>query len=324
MTMTPRAEGVGPAAAKAPCVDCRREFDDPSANIRALFARMPWEFRRCPTCQDAEADRQDAQAAQAEAAENRKLLRTYWRQSGVGPWFLDARLDNFAVEGAHESVLGAVETVVEWVGRVDLRRPGTSPSLMLRGQQTGHGKTHLAVAALHCVLTRHFAGLLDPAEILERWRRRRALPTDAAAQERLTQERPPVSSNPVRWVSAPRLLLRLEEARHSRGGSGESERAIFDELAATPLLAIDELGAAPNAMIAKTQAHVWETLIDLRYDAGWPLVATSGLSEEFWRAAMGERTVSRLTEMCAFVTLEGGDYRARSTRLLGPAVGEAD
>ncbi|MCX6023179.1 MAG: hypothetical protein NTZ05_15910 [Chloroflexi bacterium] len=305
---------------KVQCVDCRREFDDPAANISALFRRAPsWDLRRCGDCQDAEAERQEAQSAEREAAHNHGRLRAYWATSGVGPWFLGARLDTFAVEEAHESVLLAVETVSEWVGRVDLRRPGNSPGLILRGQQTGPGKTHLAVAALYAVLTRQFAGLLDAATIQQRWRQRWALGGDLAAQRRFDAQQPQVGRNPVHWISAPRLLLRLEEARQSRGKSGDSERAIYDELAAVPLLAIDELGAAPNAMIAKGQAHVWETLIEMRYDLGWPLLATSGLSEEWWRAAMGERTISRLTEMCAFVALEGGDYRARSTRLLDGA-----
>ena len=77
-------------------------------------------------------------------------------------------------------------------------------------------------------------------------------------------------------------------------------------LADVDLLQVDDLGAE------KTSAWVLEQLysiINSRYEAEKAIVVTTNLERDELAAQIGERTVSRLEEMCEIVPLFGRDHR---------------
>lgn len=104
--------------------------------------------------------------------------------------------------------------------------------------------------------------------------------------------------------SLPRLLSEIR-------GTFEDDKpasyvSLLDRLAEVDLLQIDDLGAE------KTSAWVLEQLysiINSRYEAEKSIVVTTNLERDELAAQIGERTVSRLEEMCEIVPLFGRDHR---------------
>ena len=108
----------------------------------------------------------------------------------------------------------------------------------------------------------------------------------------------------VAIYSLPRLLAEI------RGTFEEDNNAsyvsLLDRLADVDLLQVDDLGAE------KTSAWVLEQLysiINSRYEAEKAIVVTTNLERDELAAQIGERTVSRLEEMCEIVPLFGRDHR---------------
>ena len=105
---------------------------------------------------------------------------------------------------------------------------------------------------------------------------------------------------------------RERAAPHRRGGGdGPGEADLLDGLAELPLLALDDLGAENPTSWAQDRLY---TLINRRYLAQRPTVATTNLSLGALAERLGERTVSRLWGASLVVHLRGGDYRERAKR----------
>jgi DNA replication protein DnaC len=166
-------------------------------------------------------------------------------------------------------------TVAAWVRQVAVN-PTDARSLLLTGT-TGTGKTHQAWAALRMIAE---AG---PA-------RYELIATTAADMY---------------------ALLRP-------GGSPRGEKTELDRLAHVPLLLIDDLG---SAKASEWVEEITYRLINERYNACRPTVFTSNYPTEAPRSRegnilgpgldliLGDRIVSRLTEMTDVVVMAGRDRR---------------
>ena len=101
----------------------------------------------------------------------------------------------------------------------------------------------------------------------------------------------------VRYVWIPRMLRRL---RSRMDDSGESEREIFEEVTASRLVALDELGTKADASAYGSQV-VFEA-IEERRQRGRPIIATGNLTPEQLRdrvdddSGAAERVFSRMQE----------------------------
>jgi DNA replication protein DnaC len=82
--------------------------------------------------------------------------------------------------------------------------------------------------------------------------------------------------------------------------------AEFDRFATSPLLVIDDLGAAKAT---EWTEEVNYRLINHRYAHTLPTLITSNVPARELGAAVGERVASRLTEMARRVALKGNDRR---------------
>ncbi|HEX4467489.1 MAG TPA: ATP-binding protein [Solirubrobacteraceae bacterium] len=107
----------------------------------------------------------------------------------------------------------------------------------------------------------------------------------------------------VAIYSLPRLLGLLRESLDTEGGLV----GLLDQLSAVDLLHIDDLGAENRTDWVLEQLY---SLVNARYEAERPIVATTNLDLDELRERLGKRTVSRLVEICGDpVKLMGPDKR---------------
>ena len=107
--------------------------------------------------------------------------------------------------------------------------------------------------------------------------------------------------------SLPRLLGLLRESLATDG-----KMELIDRLAAVDLLHIDDLGAEHRTDWVLEQLYA---IVNARYEAERAIVATTNLEPDALREALGDRTVSRLEEICGEpIPLHGPDRR-RELRL---------
>jgi DNA replication protein DnaC len=115
----------------------------------------------------------------------------------------------------------------------------------------------------------------------------------------------------VAIYSLPRLLAML------RGSYAEdalySLNDLIDRLCAVDLLHIDDVGAEQSSAWVLEQLY---TIINTRYEDGRALLVTTNLGDDELRAQIGDRTVSRLHEMCETYPLDGEDQRVEGHYVL--------
>jgi len=112
----------------------------------------------------------------------------------------------------------------------------------------------------------------------------------------------------VAIYSLPRLLGLLRETFDDASESSLS--TLLDRLAAVELLHIDDVGAEQSSPWVLEQLY---TIVNTRYEDGRAIVLTTNLASAELREQIGERTVSRLVEMCGDpVPLFGADRRMDS------------
>lgn len=105
-----------------------------------------------------------------------------------------------------------------------------------------------------------------------------------------------------RWAfaTAAEIYARLRP-RH-----GVDSEAEFRHFARSPLLVIDDLGAAKASDWTE---EVNYRLVNYRYEHVLPTLITSNVPTRELRSVIGERVASRLVEMCQRVVLQGTDRR---------------
>jgi DNA replication protein DnaC len=117
----------------------------------------------------------------------------------------------------------------------------------------------------------------------------------------------------VAIYSLPRLLGLLRETFQDE--SEASLSTLLDRLAAVELLHIDDVGAEQTSPWVLEQLY---TIVNTRYEDGRAMVLTTNLDPASeLRAQIGDRTVSRLVEMCGDpIPLFGTDRRMESEIML--------
>lgn len=177
----------------------------------------------------------------------------------------------------------AYDAVKSWLRAY---KPGQHNRGLLLFGEVGRGKTHLLVAALRELILRHGVQ--------------------------------------ARFVEFTHLLSELREGYDQ----GRSEEALIGSLVQVEALAIDDLGQGRRT---DWEISILDSLITRRYNLMRTLIATSnyapgpsdGLSEQNLASPrklklvdrVGERSYSRLNELCSFVPVTGEDYRIVNSRL---------
>lgn len=109
----------------------------------------------------------------------------------------------------------------------------------------------------------------------------------------------------VAIYSVPRLLAEIRSTFDSDAAS--SYEQLFHKLTHVDLLHLDDLGAEQQTEWVLEQLY---SVINERYESSRALVVTTNLDEEKLRDQIGERTVSRLVEICGDpLPLFGTDHR---------------
>ena len=112
----------------------------------------------------------------------------------------------------------------------------------------------------------------------------------------------------VAIYSLPRLLARIRRTYDSLPGE-DSYLQFFERLTSVDLLHIDDLGAEKRSDWVLEQLYA---LIDERYQSQRSVVVTTNLTQDNLEQQIGERTVSRLVEICGDpLPLFGDDQRYR-------------
>ena len=111
----------------------------------------------------------------------------------------------------------------------------------------------------------------------------------------------------VAIYSMPRLLARIRRTYDSEPGE-DSYLEFFDRLTSVDLLHIDDLGAEKRSDWVLEQLYA---IVDERYQSQRSVVVTSNQDYSQLKSEIGDRVVSRLTEMCEELPLYGPDLRDR-------------
>ena len=109
----------------------------------------------------------------------------------------------------------------------------------------------------------------------------------------------------VAIYSLPRLLARIR--RTYDGDAGElSYLEFFRRLTSVDLLHIDDLGAEKRSDWVLEQLYA---IVDERYASNRSIMVTTNLGAQQLKEQIGDRTVSRLAEMCEPLPMHGDDRR---------------
>ena len=88
----------------------------------------------------------------------------------------------------------------------------------------------------------------------------------------------------------------LSDIRSTYGNNTSiSEQELLDEIQAPDLLVLDDLGAEKTTEWVNDRLYL---IIHRRYDSGKPILVTTNLGLDELAEKVGERTVSRICEMC--------------------------
>jgi DNA replication protein DnaC len=119
----------------------------------------------------------------------------------------------------------------------------------------------------------------------------------------------------VAIYSLPRLLARIRRTYDAEWNE-DSYLSFFQRLTSVALLHIDDLGAEKQSDWVLEQLY---TIVDERYQTERSLIVTTNLGVEELEKQIGQRTVSRLTEMCESLPLfDSVDHRTRRPDRLRP------
>jgi DNA replication protein DnaC len=115
----------------------------------------------------------------------------------------------------------------------------------------------------------------------------------------------------VAIYSMPRLLADIKETYEE--GSERSYMQLFERLTGVDLLHVDDLGAEKRTEWVLEQLYA---IVNERWQEQRSMVVTTNLLDpDELRAQIGERTVSRMTEMCVQIPIMGADKRAAASDL---------
>jgi DNA replication protein DnaC len=110
----------------------------------------------------------------------------------------------------------------------------------------------------------------------------------------------------VAIYSLPKLLARIR-ATYEKDLGGDSYTQFFDRLISVDLLHVDDLGVEKRSDWVLEQLY---SVVNERYEMERSMVVTTNLEQPALEEQIGERTVSRLIEICGPpLTIDGEDLR---------------
>ena len=110
----------------------------------------------------------------------------------------------------------------------------------------------------------------------------------------------------VAIYSLPKLLARIR-ATYEKDLGGDSYTQFFDRLISVDLLHVDDLGVEKRSDWVLEQLY---SVVNERYETERSMVVTTNLEQSALEEQIGERTVSRLIEICGPpLTIDGDDLR---------------
>ncbi len=110
----------------------------------------------------------------------------------------------------------------------------------------------------------------------------------------------------VAIYSLPKLLARIR-ATYEKDVGGDSYTQFFDRLISVDLLHVDDLGVEKRSDWVLEQLYA---VVNERYETERSMVVTTNLEQPALEEQIGERTVSRLIEICGPpLTIDGDDLR---------------
>ena len=110
----------------------------------------------------------------------------------------------------------------------------------------------------------------------------------------------------VAIYSLPKLLARIR-ATYEKDLAGDSYTQFFDRLISVDLLHVDDLGVEKRSDWVLEQLYA---VVNERYETERSMVVTTNLEQPALEEQIGERTVSRLIEICGPpLTIDGDDLR---------------
>ena len=121
----------------------------------------------------------------------------------------------------------------------------------------------------------------------------------------------------VAIYSLPRLLGLLRDSYDDDAPYSLTE--LIERLCSVDLLHIDDVGAEQSSAWVLEQLY---TIVNTRYEDGKALLLTTNLGHEALIEQIGERTVSRIFEICGDPLPMWGDDRRRERSYALPAVGD--
>jgi DNA replication protein DnaC len=121
-------------------------------------------------------------------------------------------------------------------------------------------------------------------------------------------------SRSVAIYSLPKLLARIRQTYDAEPG-GDSYLTFFERLTSVDLLHIDDLGAEKRSDWVLEQLYA---LVNERYEAQRSILVTTNLDDKQLEEQIGQRTVSRLVEMCGacMIPMHGHDRREPAEAVL--------
>jgi DNA replication protein DnaC len=108
----------------------------------------------------------------------------------------------------------------------------------------------------------------------------------------------------VAVYSLPRLLAEIRATFDDT--NADTSTALIERLASVDLLNIDDIGAEKTSTWVLEQLY---TIINCRYEDERSVVITTNMERDDLAEQIGDRTVSRLDEMCELLPVGGADLR---------------
>ncbi|MGH2967456.1 MAG: ATP-binding protein, partial [Solirubrobacteraceae bacterium] len=122
----------------------------------------------------------------------------------------------------------------------------------------------------------------------------------------------------VAIYSLPRLLAMLRETYEDDAPYSLNE--LIDRLCSVDLLHVDDVGAEQSSAWVLEQLY---TIVNTRYEDGRAVLLTTNLDDGALRAQIGDRTVSRVYEMCGTPLPMFGDDRRLEAEFALPDAAES-